>query len=92
MAVKVLNSNHWTTRDCQSYTSLTDICPLVTREVTSGIKLILKSYNLNPCPRFTDILCRRHITDVMNLSRLWELLMDRKAWHAAIHGVAKSWT
>ena len=28
----------------------------------------------------------------MGLSRLWELVMDRKAWHAVIHGVAKSWT
>ena len=34
------------------------------------------------------------ITDVMNmnLSELRELVMDREAWHAAIHGVAKSWT
>ena len=28
----------------------------------------------------------------MNLGRLQELVMDRKAWCAAIHGVAKSWT
>ena len=28
----------------------------------------------------------------MNLSRPWELVMDREAWHAAVHGVTKSWT
>ena len=34
------------------------------------------------------------ITDSMNvnLSELWEIVMDREAWRAAIHGVAKSWT
>ena len=28
----------------------------------------------------------------MNLSRLWEMVRDREAWHAAAHEVAKSWT
>ena len=34
------------------------------------------------------------ITDLMDvsLSELWELVMDREAWHAVTHGVSKSWT
>ena len=34
------------------------------------------------------------ITDAMdmNLGKFWEMVGDRKAWHAAVHGVTKSWT
>jgi len=33
-----------------------------------------------------------HQLDEPNLSKLWKLVMDREAWHAAVHGVTKSQT
>jgi len=37
---------------------------------------------------------RQRITNAMdkNLGKLWEMLRDRQAWYASLHGVAKSWT
>ena len=34
------------------------------------------------------------VTDSMDMSfsKLWEFVLDREAWHSAVHGVAKSWT
>ena len=35
---------------------------------------------------------RHHRLDGVSLSKLWKLVMDREVWHAATHGVTKSWT
>ena len=55
-------------------------------------------------PRYKSASCHENmrkspfpldsITDSMdmNLGNLWEIVRDRKAWHAAFHGVTKSWT
>ena len=42
--------------------------------------------------RRRNVQQRKRQLDGMSLSRLWELVMDREAWHAAVHGVTKSRT
>ena len=39
-----------------------------------------------------EIVGWHHDSMDMNLSKLWEMVKDREAWHAAIHGVTKNWT
>ena len=39
-----------------------------------------------------DEMAGWHHSLEMSLSKLQELVMDREAWHAVVHGVAKSWT
>jgi len=39
-------------------------------------------------------MTKGEITDSMDmsLSKLWEMVKDRGAWHCAVHGISKSWT
>ena len=57
-------------------------------EVLSSIKLLQEEKGMTE----DEMVGWHHRLDGLEFSKLWVLMMDREAWHAAFHGVTKNWT
>ena len=85
--------HYWATE--QQHLGGAVICPQPDRQAVSRAGLVFKDYyggrrrRGHQRMKWLDGIT---VAVDMNLGKLWEMVRGREAWHAAVHGVTKSWT